>query len=264
MIVTIRIMAAIAAMSVLISAQATQKASAQPKKRAGTSGSSGTTSGVAKLPAFTEAKLEARKAQLLWSLAIQFQKSEYPAKSSLEFRDDLAVEGAAANYPNLRPYWPRLAGLVAGLGIFDDSITYFVYGGESATFPFLIVNHEGSKCFVAYLASSSVYNTLRMPSAKQRAAQVMTTHVLPALRNLLRDFEDSDIGAFGVFVTYGSKDFGDESSTEPETLGVIAAKRDLRAYQRADISDDELLKRATVLLSDRHSTEFAKVSLHLQ
>lgn len=115
--------------------------------------------------------------------------------------------------------------------------------------------------------TDSVLNTLRLSSAKQRAAKLASTHGLPALREMAKALKETDIKAVAVFLVYGTKDFSDDNAlpTKAEVLGVVTAKESALAFAEGDITDQELLGKSTVLISERDAIfDFTKVELKLE
>ncbi len=219
-----------------------------------------------KLPPFDQAKLEGSMAKMTWSLALQYQNAEYAPKDADALKSDLAKDETFSAHPLLAPYRERLPRLATQLGIFGDSITYFLYG-EKGGFPFDIVDYKGTKCFVALITTGDVINTLRLSTARQRAVKMASSHALPAIRAVADALEGTDVRTVALFVTFGTKDFSDDSvlATKAETLGVISSAADARAFHNGDLSDTEFLRKATVLISDRDaSLEFTKTELQLQ
>ncbi|HEY2322863.1 MAG TPA: hypothetical protein VGJ82_08365, partial [Thermoanaerobaculia bacterium] len=242
-------------------------AAASPKKEQTHAPRSSSKSGKTdKLPPFDQAKLEGSMAKLTWSLALQYRNAEYAPKDADALKADLTKDETFSVHPLLAPYRERLQRLATQLGIFGDSITYFLYG-EKGDFPFDIVDYKGSKCFVALIATGDVINTLRLATPRQRAVKMASSHALPAIRAVADELEGTDVKTVAVFVTFGTKDFTDDSvlATKAETLGLVSSAADARAFHNGDISDSEFLRKATVLISDRDtSLEFTKTELQMQ
>lgn len=256
---------ALGAIVVVVTSMGTPLYPASQKKPA--SKSPTTKSHVMKLPPFEQAKVEGAIVKMLWSLALNYKQDSSSAKTSEDVKTDLASDDFFREHQLLLPYRSRLSSIATRLGIFGESITYFLYG-EKGTFPFDVVDYKGSKCFVAIIATSDVYNTLRLSSAKLRAAKVASSHALPALRALASELSGTDITTVAVFVTFGTKDFLDESAlaTQPESVAVLSRLSDARAFEQGDMSDTEFIRKATVLISDRNasSLDYTKTELHLE
>jgi hypothetical protein len=71
-------------------------------------------------------------------------------------------------------------------------------------------------------------------------------------------------GYYGVYIAYGSKTFGsDDSDMKPESVGVIVSAKDVLAFANNEMTDQSLLDKSTVLLSDRDSQDYSRVKVSL-
>lgn len=102
------------------------------------------------------------------------------------------------------------------------------------------------------VVSDNVYNTLRL-TAKERAAKVIATYILPALRIVAEDFNTKEIKYFGFSCVYGSKDFGNDepNGTKAEFISFLAPSDLVRKYNSSDITESELVNAADIYISDR-------------
>jgi hypothetical protein len=104
-----------------------------------------------------------------------------------------------------------------------------------------------------YLDTS--YNTLRT-SSNSRAAEVVTSTVLPSLRGISQAFNGADIRFYGMIVCYGSSDFSDEYglSYSPEAVVLVVSVANCRRFVDGLISDRQLLRLSDVYVRDRDMT----------
>lgn len=214
---------------------------------------------------FDSAKFFGGTSKTHWALTFHHQDVRYPAKTARELSADLAKPDSYNGRKELRAYQSQLNNLPDRISLLGGTLTYFLYG-EANPLPFRLVRFKGTKCFIAYVASSNVYNTNRLGSVNQRAARAASSYALPTLRALAEAFQDTDIDTLALFVTYGTKDFLSRSAlaTKAEVLGVVISKRDLQAFADNELSDKDVLKKALVLVSDRDAIfDFIKVELEL-
>lgn len=214
---------------------------------------------------FDSAKFFGGASKTHWELAFVHQNAEYPAKTARELSADLAKPNSFNGRQDLRAYQNQLNNVPSRISLLGGSLTYFLYGTVDPL-PFRLVRFKDAKCFIAYVSSSNVYNTVRFSSINQRAARAASSYALPTLRELAEIFRDTDIETLAIFVTYGTKDFLSRSAlaTRAEVLGMVVSKRDLQAFADNDLSDKEVLKRSLILVSDRDaSLDFIKVELEL-
>jgi hypothetical protein len=214
---------------------------------------------------FDSAKFFGGASKTHWELTFHHQHVEYPAKTARHLSADLAKPNSFKGREELRAYQSHLNGLTDRIGLLGGSLTYFLYGTDDPL-PFRLVRFKDTKCFVAYVSSSNLYNTVRLSTVNQRAARAASSYALPTLRELAKTFHDTDIETLAIFVTYGTKDFLSRSAlaTKAEVLGIVLSKRDVQAFANNELSDKEVVKKAVVLVSDRdESFDFIKVELEL-
>ncbi len=213
-------------------------------------------------------KLQAGDQKARWVLAIEYKKGGSHRADELNayLEGDIPAPRAAL----LAPYKDRLGRMATMLGFLGETQTHFLYGPVAGNadpagndLPFDVLAHKGSTYLVAHVAVDTVYNTLRL-SPKQRAAKVATGIALPALRAMHKALGANPDGV-AVFVTYGSRDFSDESSTQGECVGILAARSDVKSFVDGDLSDVALAAKSQVLISDRSAMfDFVKVELPLE
>lgn len=250
-----------------IVAQTEATTSKSKAKSAVKSGKNAKPDPLAGLDDFDVVKFYGGMSKTSWSLAIEHRHADYPAKTAKELAADVEVDDFYGDRDELQPYKSAMAVIATRLGFLGDSLTYFLYGGKHTRVPFTVARYKDQKCFVAFIATDTIYNTLRLSSAKQRASKLATTHGLPALRDLAKSLRDADVTALAVFITYGTKDFLDKGAlaTKPEVLALVASKEDVLAFADGELTDSELVARAATLVSEREATfDFTKVNLNLE
>ena len=214
---------------------------------------------------FESAKFFGGASKTRWELTFNYQDVKYPAKTARDLSADLAKPNSFNDRKELRAYQNQLNDLPDRISLLGGSLTYFLYGTDDPL-PFRLVRFKDTKCFIAYVSSSNVYNTIRLSSVNQRAARAASSYALPTLRELAKTFHDTDIQTLAIFVTYGTKDFLSRSAlaTKAEVLGIVISKRELQAFANNELSDKEVVKKALVLVSGRDMIfDFIKVELEL-
>jgi hypothetical protein len=131
-----------------------------------------------------------------------------------------------------------------------DKFVYF----QDVALPihFGLFNDTALSLLISGAVSDNVYNTLKL-TLKQRAAKVITTYILPALKIVANNFTNKEIKYFGMSCAYGSKDFGDDdpNATKAEFVSFLAPSSLIRKYTSSDITEDELVNAAEIYISDR-------------
>lgn len=146
-----------------------------------------------------------------------------------------------------------------------DRFVYF----QDVTLPihFGLFNGTALSFLISGAVSDNIYNTLKLTS-KQRAAKVITTYILPALKTVANNFHSKEIKYFGMSCAYGSKDFGDDdpNATKGEFVSFLAPCDLIRKYASSDITEDELVNAADIYISDRDMgiQEIKKIKIVLE
>lgn len=219
----------------------------------------------AELMTLERAAIDAGLTKLAWEGGIAHSVELYKPKTAKEAAADFADPATIAGRPLLAPYQKQLATLATLLGGLGPR-TYFFYGKVRPLFPFAVATFNGQKCLVAYVATGDVHDAAKLGSTKQRAARVAASHALPALRGMAGALEGTDLRAVAVFVTYGVKDplRPSDFSTVGETVGIAVPIAEAKALAEGRITNAELLKKATVLLSDFDALPFTQVQLQVE
>ena len=111
-------------------------------------------------------------------------------------------------------------------------------------------NNNEQVLLVGPLVSSTVYNILRLDE-NERAELVIKTHVLRSLQALYDCAAGVNVKHVGIVIGYLSKDFLSEEIANYEALGFVTAIEDCRQFLEHNISQEELLRRAEILIQDR-------------
>src|SRR5690606_36312941 len=104
------------------------------------------------------------------------------------------------------------------LDFINDITGSFLYNDKTELpIHFALFNDKSLTLIISSVYVKHTYNTLEL-SSKQRATKVLTTYILPSIKEFAKHFSDNKIEYFGITCTYGSKDFSSNSEldTEPE------------------------------------------------
>jgi hypothetical protein len=189
----------------------------------------------------------------VWSTTFNYHGR--PARSNVDVIEQLKnSELSESSEVGLKAYKSQLIDMLLSAHSVD-------FIGDSL--PFIAGTFDGKKCLVVMGATGTAYNTLRL-SSKQRAATVLRANILPTLKEMAETLGETNFRCYGVYIAYGSKTFGsDDSDLQPESVGVIVSSKDVLAFAKNEMTDQSLLDKSTVLLSDRDSQDFARVKLSL-
>jgi len=119
--------------------------------------------------------------------------------------------------------------------------------------PVRIIPYKNKKCILINIVSENTYNTLRT-SSNSRYADVLRACVIPNLSMFSEINNSEDIAYFGFIVTYGSANFIEEKvspNLKAESGCIIINWNDRKKFVEAEISENELLARSGIYLSDR-------------
>jgi hypothetical protein len=191
-----------------------------------------------------------------------FQRHDHPTRSNIEVIEQLKNNGLdqvvkiRMTGKAIYPYKTQMLDLLLRL-----RAAYFL----TDELPFVGGTFNGKKCLLIMVATDAVYNTIRL-SSKQRAASIVAKNILPTLKEMATSLGETDLGYYGVYIAYGSKDFvsGDDDALHAESVGVIVSAKDAAAYAENNLTDQNLLDKSTVLLSDRDSDDYSRVKLSLE
>jgi hypothetical protein len=200
-----------------------------------------------------------------WSLAIAYQDKEHPPRLGTSVVDDiLAGRVPESKRAYVKKYQLPFVTVLAALGTLGKSLGYYLPLGDDI--PTELVLHNGKKCVIVPVGSDMTYNTLRM-TGKQRAAKVLVDMVLPKLKDLEEALARTDIEYIAPFIIYGTRDFSEDDSPlnlDPEITAIVASKSDAKSFADSKITDQELVDRSVVILSERKSLDFKRIKVTLE
>jgi hypothetical protein len=146
------------------------------------------------------------------------------------------------------------------------------FAGDKGESPIIILRDTegGDVLQLGPIASDTVYNILRS-TARQRAAKVASSILLPALRRLAEAVAtEPQIGVpprVAVAVIYGTRNSADSDSLmdlKPEAITVIVPLSTAVGFSKSSITEDDLLEKADVFVMDRDTPDLKKIRLQLQ
>jgi hypothetical protein len=140
----------------------------------------------------------------------------------------------------------------------------FLYKGDEL--PFRFVKNEQDKLILTIkdVASDHVFNTLKV-TPKQRAGKIISSIVLPICEDFYLFFKGDDPDYLSVVLAYGSKSFLDQDARpDAEVVVFLVPVPDLRQFYSHKITDDALLDKAEIYLSDRDSSALRRVKISLE
>jgi hypothetical protein len=204
----------------------------------------------------------------MWQLMIEQQDPKYPIKSSTDVIEDfnklLLKEKPSLSWSLdiligrdetmlFEKYANNIEKLIKRIVFVDGEKVKYLYNREG-DIPIRFVLKDEKKVFLlTKYGSSKIFNTLRM-SAKNRAAKIISSIILPCMENFHSAFKDSDISYYGMVVFFGSKDFSEEDDVlnlKPEIVSMIISTEQYKKYCEGTITDDDLIDSADVYSTDR-------------
>jgi len=203
--------------------------------------------------------------KISWSLAIAYQNKEHPPRLGTAIVDDImAGRVPESKRAYVKKYELPFVTVLAALGTLGKSLGYYFPLGDDI--PIELVSHNGKKCIIVPVGSDTTYNTLRM-TGKQRAAKVLADMVLPELKDLEEALAGTDIEYVAPFIIYGTRDFSEDDrplNLEAEITAIVVSKSDAKSFANSKITDQELVDRSVVLLSERKSLDFKRIKVTLE
>lgn len=126
---------------------------------------------------------------------------------------------------------------------------------------------EGPALLVGSIVLGDVLDT-QGSTASSRASQIAQKASLPILRRMHNTLKSASPPYLGCVVTYGSKDFSDESPTtislKGEVLGLVVSQADLGQLSAGRITEKALIERSQSYLRERDSYDMKKIPLGLE
>jgi hypothetical protein len=219
----------------------------------------------------------AKRANILWSLAFDYQQIETKPKHLSQVIADIdsflsyppakdADSRSVAQYKLIAAYHKNLDTLFASLALVGSSPAKFLYFKRSL--PICFAQYEGGTVvLVTGIASDKIHNTLRT-TPRARAATVVESIILPYLPRVYMAFRATKVRYVGMVVIYGSKDFLDESSSVkpvPEVVALVVDTKRCGEFVDGKLSDTDLVAAAGIYLADRDmATGIKKIGITLE
>ena len=146
-------------------------------------------------------------------------------------------------------------------------IRQYLFTFKDDDIPIQFVNFHNQICLIIEnIANDNIYNTLKT-TAKERAAMEIA-NIIINFKDFYDCFKDTDIQYYGLFFTYGSKDFSDESivfNLEPESILLLASKNDCAKFYNGEMSENKFLNRSYIFMSDRDiSGEYKRIEVEIK
>lgn len=175
------------------------------------------------------------------------------------------IHGQIAEYTVIKKYKENIRNVFIDNDFFhDDFAGYIAALGNPIRVGLL--NKDTTIIFHG-LASQNIYNILRT-SAKKRASNIISSLILPLLDNVYDKFENTGFANIGIVAVYGTKDFTDDSgyrTESPEMVCVILPIVKIKEYNKAIITENELIKNANIYMHSRDMTNgFKKMDIVLE
>jgi hypothetical protein len=125
---------------------------------------------------------------------------------------------------------------------------------------------DGILFLVTHISSDYIYNTLKT-SAKIRASKVISSAILPSMKDFYVNFRNTDLKYYGMMVVYGSKDFSggdDAGNLKVEIVSLITSALNCKNFGDGAITDDEFIAVSEIYLRDRDAEDFMRVKVSLE
>ena len=133
--------------------------------------------------------------------------------------------------------------------------------------PIEFAQKDGQLVFIlTNIATTRIFNTLRT-TAKERAAKIGNSMVLPAIKYFDSNFRNMGIPYYGIMISYGTDDFSKERlapKREAEILAFIFSQGASSKFIAGEITDDEFVGISEIFLQDHLMREFRKVKISFE
>ena len=206
----------------------------------------------------------------LWDLAINYPDEKYKTKSNKDVISDLKKRleiqslqndslGKLVEYQLFKKYNTNVLNMFAELGLIGEELGMFIYVDNSMPVNFALKDNHLTFLLMG-VASENSFNTLRL-TAKERAVKIIESMILPTINKIYKSFNETEIKYIGMAVTYGSKDFSDESSVlnqKPETVILVVSMEKCKDYIAGKITQEELVNASDIFQSSRDMIEGVK------
>ncbi len=197
---------------------------------------------------------------LIWQLAYEYSDSEQKPKMKEEVINDIKnwlmkkpdKDERIAEYILAKKYENNIINLFNEFSPIGSQFGGFLYLKSDIPVRFASKD-SGITLLVTGIASENTYNTLRS-TAKQRAAKVISSMILPSIDKIVKIFINTEVKFIGMVVTYGSKDFSDDSKALnliAETVALVSPIEACKNFIEGKITEDELLNESDVYQCNR-------------
>lgn len=207
---------------------------------------------------------------------LTFTHNEYKAKTDIQILDIIdeyimkvplksEIHGQIAEYNVVKKYKEIIRKLfIENVFFHNDFAGYVPSFGNPIRVGLL--NNDTTIIFHG-LASQNIYNTIRT-TAKKRASSIISSLILPLLDKVYDRFENTGFANIGIVVVYGTKDFTDDTGYDnelPESVCVILPIAKIKEYNKAIITENELIKNGNIYMHSRDmSSGFKKIDIVLE
>jgi len=214
--------------------------------------------------------------KIKWLLAIDHSHPDYPLKSEEQVLRDLnslgkfkpqedAKKEIIQEYKLVSLYIDEIKSLINTFGLIGSDTGLFFYDKE---LPVRFFNLEGKLgIIITKIANNKIYNTLQS-TAKKRAAKVISSNIIPELNNIHNSFKSTEISYYGMVISYGSKNFIDDSSVPnlmTEQICLIVSNDCCLKFITGEITETELLNECVTYLCDRNMIgNFKKIKIKIE
>ncbi len=217
----------------------------------------------------------------LWSLGYKYGEEKDtpkpPSKIISDIEEWLQRRGGVKNAERqlMQKHQGSLNLVFRNLELIGDELGRFFY--IHPEIPISFANKNGSIALVITgVGSKTTYNTLRT-TPRSRASKIIQSRIVPSLKRAygslsrsadLKALFFSDIKHVGMSVVYGSEDFskrGEALNLRAEVVCFVVTSDQLTKFLNSEITEDELVDKAEIYLSDRDMvTGIKKIKVSLE
>lgn len=140
-----------------------------------------------------------------------------------------------------------------------------VFLRTDSDFPVSLLKYKGNlnMILVTNMLSPNVYNTLRLNS-RERAYDIISSVVLELASTLSRYNYTMPIGYIGGGICYSIEDFSNKRTVgaNAEFVYAIFPMNLLKQYRGGNISEDDLIRKADIFISESESNNLKKIDVN--
>ena len=198
-----------------------------------------------------------------WELGIAYSENSNRPKLNEEVLEDFEewlqrkprkeVIERITEYNLALKYKENIKEIFSDLSLIGNKTGMFLYD-DTVEIPIRFAQKENKIVFiVTRVGSDNVFNTLRTTS-KTRAAEIISSMILPEMRSFYDSFKGTDIKYYGMIIAYGSKNFLEESKVldlKPEIVALIVSAENCKKFTEGLITEDEMIELSDIYLKDR-------------